>query len=658
MPFRHWIFLLAINTLAAKLLMGIDADAAGITSLTLEQLEQARMAAANQPPAYIDNLIDPDAAEDAPPTATVNDDKPVAEADGLRTLNLDTDIRHSRDSDGNHHSQQVLNLNAASQTRQYGDLTLNAQFSKQTGELADPGQNATQAVASLYQNNYLVNDEWTMDNTVGVVQTYQSAIISQSRNLSLPTRTYLGATSRLTNGKTEIRVMSGEKGDLSETSGFLNKHQKVNGLSVTHGINSQWIVGAQGWQAAGDGKHHQEATLAAQHLSESGNFQSKAQILRNESATGAWVDTEYRRDRVQHQAGAYALGDGLTWMGEEMADNTQGAYWRMDYTHPRFNAHSSLDWQRRGKDADTTASTQEFRLTEGINYQHDRNTRLGGQINHTRTLKAHKRQQTNVSGFAFRQWSNGQDGRLQLTLRQNEEAAADNSETTDTHATELDYTHHWLLPASNEVSWEINIQNEYSKAGKTPIYQTAVDWQHQLQNGDSIGAYAALTKTTNTGNDTDNHKNYRLFSRNRLNKNWSLETNIEQSYAEENKRNQSISASLRYQDNWGKPLSRQDIRSGNIRGVVFLDENNDGRRQPLEKKAANIELVLDGRISVQTDSNGEFEFRQTTTGTHRLEFSLGSIPLPWEISADFNPEIKVRFRDTATVEIPLSKVNE
>lgn len=657
---RYWTRLLVLNALAVKLLTPVTVNAAGVTALTLEQLKQQQAASAVKAPAYVDRLIDPDTAEDAPPSAPVNHGKPAPEADGLRTLSIDTDIRHSRNSDGSNQTRQVLDLNASTQTREYGDLSLDAQLSKNQGNDSTslPGENASYATATLYQNNYLLNDEWTMDNTVGVVRTYQNAMINQSRNLSLPSRTYLGAASRITNGKTEVRVMSGEKGDLSEISGFTNSNQKVNGVSVTHGVNEQWVVGAQGWQADGDDKQHQEATLTAQHTSESGKFQNKAQLLRNESATGVWLDTEYRHDRIQQQAGAYTLGDGLTWMGEDMADNSTGAYWRMDYTHPRFNAHSSVDWQKRGKDVETDADSQELRLTEGINYQYDRNTRIGGQINHNRTLKADKKQQTHVSGFVSRQGSSGQDGRLQLAVRQGKEDATDSSEAGSTRSTELDYTHHWLLPASNDLSWQVNVQNQHGETGNKPVYQTALDWQRQLQDGGSIGVNASLTKTTNVDGDADNRKNYRAFARSRLNKNWNLETNVEQSHDEEGKRNQGVSVSLRYQDSWGKPLGRRDVRSGNIRGVVFFDENNDGRRQPLEKKAVNIELVLDGRISAQTDSNGEFEFRQVASGSHRVEFSLGSIPLPWEVSSNFDPDVTVKLRDTMAVEIPLSKVDE
>src|SRR6202035_4481796 len=48
--------------------------------------------------------------------------------------------------------------------------------------------------------------------------------------------------------------------------------------------------------------------------------------------------------------------------------------------------------------------------------------------------------------------------------------------------------------------------------------------------------------------------------------------------------------------------------SGEIAGVVFLDANNNGHADAGEVGAPNVTVVLDGRVSVQTDASGRFSF--------------------------------------------------
>lgn len=627
--------------------------ATGITALTLEQLAQQQATLIQRPPVYIDNLIDSNTAEDVAPSSTADTTLAEESASGYRTLNIGIDTRHTRTDAGNTQTRQALNLDASRQTHDYGTFTLDTQVTQQHATIPDEAAPETQEItATLYQNDWLLNDEWQMDNTVGVVRSAQNSLISQSNNLSLPSRTYLGSSSRLSDGKTEVRLMHGTKGEVLDNGDIATTEQAVTGLSVTRSLNAQWVIGAQGWQAQGeDAQQHHEATLAVQHTNASGSLQTKAQILTNEAGSGAWVDTEYQQDRFRHQAGAYALGDGLTWMGDDVADNTHGAYWRMGYTHPRYDTHSSIEWQQRQADAETH-DTQELRLNQSLNYQYDRTTRTGGQLSHTQTQAADARQQTQGSVFVSRTWSSGQDSRLQLRVSHDQEPDA----TTQTR--ELDYSHHWLLPAANELSWQINARNEQNESEDRNIYQTGLDWQHNLSNGDNVGANLTLSKASPSDDDLGTHQNYRIFSHKQLNNKLNLEASIEQTHDTEGSRDQGISVALNYQDGWGKPLGRRDVRSGNIRGVVFFDENNDGRQQPLEKKAANIELVLDGRTPVTTDQNGEFVFPQVATGSHALEVAFSSIPLPWELSTDFNTKVTVGLRDTSTLAIPLAKVTD
>lgn len=619
----------------------------GIKALTPAQAAQQRSQTNPKPAAYVDKLIDSSKAEDTPPSSRFPTQDHTPQAEGLRSVGVRWEALHSQPQNQASVTQHNLSIDAYRQTREYGDWRLDARL-RQQPDLPDTTSSKIQrerTEITLEQNQMLLNEDWVMDNTFGKVRSFQNQLIGQAHSVNLPSTAYNGVASRMTDGTTEVRLLAGQTS--AETS-LNNTERKLAGASVAHQLNKQWVVGAQGWQAErDDSTTARETTLMAQHTADSGNWQTKGQLLNNAQANGIWLDTSYKQGRMQQRAGAYHLGDGLTWMGQDLADDQQGVYWDMHYTHPRYSSTSAVSLQQRT--ISTANSNAELRLTQSLSYQYDRATRLGGRVSHTDSSGDTTKRKQQASVYAARNWRNGQDSRLQLGITHENSAA---------NALELDYTHHWELPNNHDLSWQINLKNEQDATGERNIQQTGLNWQHQLDGGDSFGASASLNQQAHSDGSQQRQQNARLFSRNYLNRNWELETSLQQSHDDAGKRERSATLSLRYQDTWGKPLGQRDIRSGTIRGVVFFDENNDGRQQPLEKKAANIEVLLNGRIAAQTDANGEFEFRQIGIGAHRLAVSLGSIPLPWELSSGFNDQVEVKLRATAVVAIPLTTIHE
>ena len=72
--------------------------------------------------------------------------------------------------------------------------------------------------------------------------------------------------------------------------------------------------------------------------------------------------------------------------------------------------------------------------------------------------------------------------------------------------------------------------------------------------------------------------------------------------------------------------------SGELKGVVYLDANNNGQPDASEVGAANVTVVLDGRFSVQTDVNGRFDFPVVVTGRHVVQVMPDNLPLPWALT--------------------------
>jgi len=91
--------------------------------------------------------------------------------------------------------------------------------------------------------------------------------------------------------------------------------------------------------------------------------------------------------------------------------------------------------------------------------------------------------------------------------------------------------------------------------------------------------------------------------------------------------------------------------SGRLTGVVYLDSNENGRYDAGETGAANVTVILDGRYSVRTDSNGRFEFAAVAAGHHVLTVQSDNLPLPWTLPNSGRTEVDVAIRQSTEVDI-------
>ena len=90
---------------------------------------------------------------------------------------------------------------------------------------------------------------------------------------------------------------------------------------------------------------------------------------------------------------------------------------------------------------------------------------------------------------------------------------------------------------------------------------------------------------------------------------------------------------------------------GNIEGVVFLDDNGNGRLDALEARAANVSVLLDGRYATRTDAQGRFEFQFVAPGPHRVTVASDTLPLPWAMPRTGEQRVEVAPRETTRLEL-------
>ncbi len=632
--------------------MALDAGAVhadGIVSLTRAELEALKLEnPAAREPAYVDNLIDDSLAEDLSPADLP---PPAADTDstGYRSWRLSPEMHYVKTASG-HEQRTSLGLQLYSQSAGFGDFTLQLH-----SEWLDSAQDAGGIARRdngfhflLQQDNFLLNQDWSMQNAFGINQASHNSLFSRGARLSLPSRTFQGLTSRLYSTDTEIRLAHGEKGQVSDTARFLGSETDMTGLGLTRRLNQDWLLGFQSWQVQQPEGSHREYALMLDRAGKPGQTRYHLQLLQGGDGQGLELEAGRQFGRATHQFNAYHVDGELAWMGDTIASAGSGAYWRMSYSHPLYQFNTGLDWQQ-SRDGD------QLGLRQSVAYALSQDTRLGADLSYSRTdSDTGSGQKTRAAAYVARQLASGSSDRLQLAVQHTDSTAAAGTGGADADY-ELDYSRRWLLGADQELgmqlTWSGNPEREDANV------RAGLDWRRDVGENRQFGASLRMDHVR-THATSRNNLGGRVFGNFRLGDHWTLNASLDHLHAEDEDDWQSaLQLALTYQDSSGRMLSQRDRRSGSVRGQVFLDENQDGIRQPLEKPAAGIQLQLEGfGLPLTTDQNGEFEFVQVPTGQYRLRVDASTIPLPWELAETRVQDIQVELRSTRFLNVALVRL--
>jgi hypothetical protein len=92
--------------------------------------------------------------------------------------------------------------------------------------------------------------------------------------------------------------------------------------------------------------------------------------------------------------------------------------------------------------------------------------------------------------------------------------------------------------------------------------------------------------------------------------------------------------------------------AGRISGVLFLDDNDNGRQDAGETGAPGVVVLLNGRFAARTDAAGRFEFASVVAGNHSLSVVPDNLPLAWTVPLDTRYDLRVGVRGQTRVELP------
>ncbi|MDX2220382.1 MAG: hypothetical protein SF172_15300 [Burkholderiales bacterium] len=618
-------------------------------------------------PAYVDKLIEGVSQADE----TGGDAAESVERMGRRTLSIGH-AQAVRDRTEGTSREHALDLRLSFETMDHGDFRLDTQWIRFTPGESDLLPRRKGFNATLYHSQFALPGGVTADSAAGVVRSIQPLWLSSSQRVVLPTTLLSGVTSRLGGERGEVRFALGEPGRLAGI-GILD-FERTSGRFAT--VSGSYLL-APGIQAGGavlrlTGSQtipdHTAATAAVEFWPSTA-LRGKAQFLANAGGKrGAWSDWEFNQNRWRHRTGAYQLDADLLYGDSRPQNDVRGVYWRSDLRQG-FNTYVlgaeisqtniRNDPARSGTSSDGVYGSVALRIDRrtsvgaGLSYRQDRPRQGSGDSRNVAIANAFASRQTAL-GFT----------RVDGTVNRTRSSGA-GDETIGTLQLSHDFPRWNQLAASAAYSAtrESLVDGRLDRRvaslslrgplWRSMLWDATVSWIDVEGEGQTERGYNA-----NVGIDWPISANWAA--------NLSWQRNQVRPGADNPlnpfRRENTVLLSVRYDIASGTPYPRLigaggRQGTGTIVGFVFYDENGDGVRQPSERGAENILLVLDGRFAATTNRDGYFNFGAVSLGTHAVAVQLEKVPLPWGLADEAPRQVVVRLREESRVDIGLTRIS-
>lgn len=530
---------------------------------------------------------------------------------------------------------------------------------------------------NVAQRDFAVTDHWLMNNEIGDIRARSPELFTTSGYIRLPEPLIEGASAEMRSPDAVFRVSSGTLGTYQGRSFPVFSTDFSNGsagaVSVSYRLAPQWQAAAQIWKTSNalttTGQDNNGSTTAAVRFD--GQDSGKAQVSMlgsNNGAHGVWMDGEKRFSSWLHNLSLYRMDPNLQWVDRNSAvlSDIQGASWRSSTR--TINTYTALGADASQTNLDNNPATATSRIASvygNVGYQvsndlsltgyllrGEQNTSSAGSDTHDNTVTA--------QGGVSNRFSSGTSSWLLGASNRSGDSGNDYKRTDASWD-------HYLNPLGGfnslrggvQYSHQINSRNDFTEAS----VRGGAGWS---LNRLSVSGTATFGKLTGDAIDS-NHSSSLVFSLGwRLADTWRLGADLSYDQnalkttiaGESRVTDRQVMISLRYDAGWGRsqyPVGHVNgtYGRGSIRGVLFLDRNHNGVRDPGEPGVAGVTIYLDRGFSVETDANGEFTFDSVASGAHVVRFNTANIPLPWEPRDEKPLDVTVHTRETAVVEIPL-----
>lgn len=687
------------------------------------QQERLKKMLEGKPQAYEDKVMD---ASTLPPM-TDADALPDADSTGFHGYVFETRYGATQSDSG-------LQLRAASElghrieyrreTLNYGDFVAQIDLRSNSGAqgqgLGSLGY-ATKKSGdriTLRNTGFPITTKIFADTSVGDISSEVTDALSRAYRLSLGSAAVRGMSTRVFDGKFDLRAGVGARGDLAggPYPGFERSQGTLAWAGYSHRLPGNAFVGLQVNRATGvsdtsfsaptTGLSNDVTSVATSigygdDLATNGSHKARLTYVSsqtsgeitglNSHAQGFFLEGGFRSNGYRHELGAYSASPNLRFGDYPLTADNRGAYWRIDTSSLRLAWGAGLDVEEQNPGHDTSRPvTSRLGLNANAQYRLNRDDSVGGNLqlgltrydngsnslfaaggDGTRSLNASAYYQTRLK-------ANWALSRLRATVRRHEVLVFND------------------IPATGEeIEWEQDwINGKYETL--SPEFVTTLGWARDRSNGLSETQPTAglsfrlwpdadwhvggsLRYTSRTSNlATSRGLSGTLDTEKVLPGGWRLGATLSLNRAVvdvsaaaalgvpqvSRSNDKSALVYLRWEGSGGTTLQGAGLRSpgqaggGSLDGLVYFDANRDGEQQPGENGVPNVEVFLDGRYRVTTDRNGRFDFPLVATGQHQLTLTLETVPLPWGVAPGKGVTVDVPLRGQTTARIPVVRVGE
>lgn len=623
---------------------------------------------------YKDQLIAPvDESETVYPPDQDADQQP----EGLRVYT--TEYRHYEDHASNSDvlREDGIILNWQRETRHAGDLELLATIAHSQIPDNATGNDGAGGNISLRQYDFAVNENWLMDNGLGVLRSNADPLLSSSYRMNLPSSLLAGAGTWSRSDRTALRFSAGKIGSLG--GGRLDNFDTTSGslvsLGISHAINKQLLTSAQIVSLSGSEEVDDHESLAGVLGYETvdkrhrylGHF-----LADSEGGNGIWLDGDDRVGRWRHRYGVFYLDPDLLWTEVALTDDQQGFYTRSEVRSVRYNLTVGTDLMENNVDNDETLpQTRTSNIFVTGNRRINSKTGLGATLS--------------LLAVDARNDAAGKDsGRDRISVYLSRKSAIGNSrfevfgadidnqgDAGDTYG--IIWDQDWDYSRTLSLSTTLSHESVSDIDDETQRDSASLLFRHQPVPHFNWNGNLSFTRIKNdSSTDTDNYS-ASLGMLWRFHREWDARLDYTFSRAEQNislfpeeeltEDTHTILLSIRHTRKSGRKAVISGASTGHegfgeIRGVVFFDENRDGQRQAGERTASGIFVYLDGRTPRVTDNDGAFFFAPVPAGEHTLSIAVEDLPLPWGLDDETPQPVYVKPREEAVLEFALTSLTE
>jgi len=575
-------------------------------------------------------------------------------------------------------TEQGIRARWRQETLNFGEFDTEIVFSDSESDFLGRNRSSSEVMMTFRQTGAPVANHWTMNNTVGYQRTLVDSLLHSSYRVRLPTSPLLGMSGEFINTNKNVQWFTGKTG---RYEGIALQQFDQNGGDITGGsyqqkLTPQVALGGEVVKFSGNDlvPSHTSVLTAARFAQPDRTLQYDLHLLADtNSSFGVWADGMHilPADFVTRY-GAFYLQPDLAWMDKPISNDQSGYYIRTDKQAFIYNFSGGYDYMQTGLDSDAQTQINSHAFFLNGSYRITRNLTLGTSANimfrKITSLQDDNQTLWRLNNFAYYRYFLGTT-RLELfATRLSSDFQTNNDDTLGVRI-----SHDWRMPQSLRLNTEILLEEGQRFIDDRGRQEASIMFRQNLTDNISWGINTSafrntgdrLPSTTGVGISADARWKFLrdwYVSMSLVHNTTMIDNDSGLSGFNDNPKANSIWLTLGYARTSGQPYasfgrSNGGVGSGSIEGEVFYDENGDSIRQPGERPAVGLTVLLDGRYEARTDSRGRYMFQPVHTGTHGVALITEDVPLPWGIYDEAPRAVRVNLRQSAEANFALVTIN-